>query len=222
MKFNEKIVEIKSSIKELKTLKEEQNKLFRDKHFGELFKSFFEENPEINSVQWTQYTPYFNDGEECVFGVNDITYNRSHYKESSGWEPEDDEDDIDFYEGLPFVEPLVNEGIYETLKDVVENNDLSLADGKNLPYHCYEGVYGNRKLSIPSIKQFLRNIEININEIENQNKFFPEWKNAVKNFSELKTVINDIDNEIMQEVFGDHVSVIVTRDGIDINSYDHD
>lgn len=26
--------------------------------------------PEVESVRWTQYTPYFNDGEACVFGLH--------------------------------------------------------------------------------------------------------------------------------------------------------
>jgi hypothetical protein len=29
-------------------------------------------NKNINSVYWTQYTPFFNDGEECVFRVNSL------------------------------------------------------------------------------------------------------------------------------------------------------
>lgn len=32
--------------------------------------ALFESHPELQSFSWTQYTPYFNDGEECVFGVN--------------------------------------------------------------------------------------------------------------------------------------------------------
>lgn len=28
-------------------------------------------HPEVDSVRWTQYTPYFNDGDACEFGVND-------------------------------------------------------------------------------------------------------------------------------------------------------
>lgn len=32
-------------------------------------KAFFAENPEVQRLQWQQYTPYFNDGEECVFSV---------------------------------------------------------------------------------------------------------------------------------------------------------
>lgn len=25
-----------------------------------------------HNITWTQYTPYFNDGDECIFGVNDV------------------------------------------------------------------------------------------------------------------------------------------------------
>jgi hypothetical protein len=32
-----------------------------------VFKHFLEENPDIAAIRWEQYTPYFNDGEECHF-----------------------------------------------------------------------------------------------------------------------------------------------------------
>lgn len=38
----------------------------------EMFSDFFKAHPEVRSIVWTQYTPYFNDGEPCVFGVNDL------------------------------------------------------------------------------------------------------------------------------------------------------
>ncbi len=28
--------------------------------------------PNVHSVRWTQYTPYFNDGDPCIFGVNGV------------------------------------------------------------------------------------------------------------------------------------------------------
>lgn len=31
----------------------------------------FEEHPIIEEINWTQYTPYFNDGDTCEFGVNE-------------------------------------------------------------------------------------------------------------------------------------------------------
>jgi len=35
-------------------------------------KEFFDKNPEIKAIVWTQYAPYFNDGEACEFGVNEM------------------------------------------------------------------------------------------------------------------------------------------------------
>lgn len=37
-----------------------------------LFKRFFEEYPHVKALGWTQYTPYFNDGDACVFSVRDF------------------------------------------------------------------------------------------------------------------------------------------------------
>jgi hypothetical protein len=39
-----------------------------------VFKEFFDETPEIKVIKWTQYTPYFNDGDTCIFRVNDPTF----------------------------------------------------------------------------------------------------------------------------------------------------
>lgn len=33
------------------------------------FKDFFATNPEVSAIYWQQYTPYFNDGDICEFGV---------------------------------------------------------------------------------------------------------------------------------------------------------
>lgn len=32
---------------------------------------FFKANPKAEAVRWTQYTPYFNDGDTCEFSVHD-------------------------------------------------------------------------------------------------------------------------------------------------------
>lgn len=225
MNFIEKAKEMDNASEELKKTLQDFTKKFRDMYFGELFKAFFEENPEIHSIQWTQYTPYFNDGDECVFEVNDTTYNRSTFKESSEWDAdsdEDDEDDIDYYEGSPFVDLLINEGIYETIKDIIETGDVSLASGKNLPWECHEGNYNNRYVSVSACKRFLLKVENNIKEYQEQEKYFPNWRNAKKNFDILKKTIMNVDSSIMQDAFGDHISVMVTRDGINIEEYSHD
>lgn len=37
----------------------------------EYFRDVFAAYPELHGVQWEQYTPYFNDGDECIFGVHE-------------------------------------------------------------------------------------------------------------------------------------------------------
>jgi hypothetical protein len=34
------------------------------------FREFFDANPDVEAFRWTQYAPYFNDGEACVFSVH--------------------------------------------------------------------------------------------------------------------------------------------------------
>ena len=36
------------------------------------FKSFFANNPAIKGITWVQFTPHFNDGDPCCFGVNEF------------------------------------------------------------------------------------------------------------------------------------------------------
>lgn len=40
----------------------------------EVFKLFWESNPNVHLITWTQYTPYFNDGSECVFSLGEIIF----------------------------------------------------------------------------------------------------------------------------------------------------
>jgi len=45
--------------------------------FKSVVKGFFVLNPTINSIIWTQYAPYFNDGEECVFNVHEPSFSNA-------------------------------------------------------------------------------------------------------------------------------------------------
>lgn len=40
----------------------------------EAFSGLFQAWPELTAVAWTQYAPYFNDGEACVFSVHGLHY----------------------------------------------------------------------------------------------------------------------------------------------------
>lgn len=49
---------------------------------------FMAKNPEVEAIRWKQYTPYFNDGDPCVFRVRD-----PEVKLSGGTGDEGDDED---------------------------------------------------------------------------------------------------------------------------------
>jgi hypothetical protein len=63
---NEAITALQSKVAELnKQIREESQNLLNVE-----FTKVFEKYPKLNSFTWNQYTPYFNDGDECTFHVN--------------------------------------------------------------------------------------------------------------------------------------------------------
>lgn len=91
------------------------------------FKDLFDAYPELRSVVWTQYTPYFNDGDTCEFSVRefDITINGK-----------DDEDDYNYGESLYDLKRSQNPREVELAKAVraLENE---------LPGDVLEAVFGD-------------------------------------------------------------------------------
>lgn len=57
--FTKSVAEAKEELKKVAT------NLFR-----EVTQELFDEYPNLKSFGWSQYTPYFNDGETCTFSVN--------------------------------------------------------------------------------------------------------------------------------------------------------
>lgn len=60
----EEIISLRSEL-------ERKIKSFGKEAITEGFAPFFAANPAVDGVVWTQYTPYFNDGEACTFSVGD-------------------------------------------------------------------------------------------------------------------------------------------------------
>lgn len=85
------------------------------------FKEFFDANPEANVVGWHQYTPYFNDGEECIFNChaefafvsNAKDYDNIHWGEYSG-----DEENVWISDGDngDFNAELIPESVTKNIK----------------------------------------------------------------------------------------------------------
>ena len=60
----------------------------------DIFKTFFDTHPDVKTVHWTQYAPYFNDGDECVFSVHEPYFTATHPSEldvrEHAWGEEDE------------------------------------------------------------------------------------------------------------------------------------
>jgi hypothetical protein len=60
------------------------------------FSEFFDSTPRIKQISWVQYTPYFSDGDECIFGVHDMYANvgEEPYEFSRAHEIEENENTL--------------------------------------------------------------------------------------------------------------------------------
>ena len=83
-----------SSFREFKQTIQEKLKV----EFKLVISKLFENNPELKAIVWTQYTPYFNDGDECVFRVGEVGFTNAIEEEdlnNIGWgEYEGDNENI--------------------------------------------------------------------------------------------------------------------------------
>lgn len=60
-----------ASLIQLQRELDEKLKTFGKEAFTEALAPFFEANPRVDGIVWSQYTPYFNDGDACTFGVHE-------------------------------------------------------------------------------------------------------------------------------------------------------
>lgn len=82
---NDKFAILKEKQAEIEKLKKEMleasNKIFTD-----LTKTIFEDHPKVESFGWTQYTPYFNDGDTCTFSAHtDYIYLNGESVDEAKW-----------------------------------------------------------------------------------------------------------------------------------------
>ena len=140
--------------------------------FHGLFQEFFKNYPEIAYVTWTQYTPYFNDGDECTFSIHERHYPLTKLVENQG------EDRPIGYDAEEYA--LVTSTYYTSKPGFIDNNQIK------------SGISDERA---SEIKLGMRNLE---------------------------EVLSEIPQEVYKDVFGDHVSVLVDREGVHTDEYDHE
>ena len=63
--------------------------------FREICDAVFNSCPMLNTISWIQYTPYFNDGDPCEFGIeSDISFSMAPYTEVQVWQS-DEHDELE-------------------------------------------------------------------------------------------------------------------------------
>jgi hypothetical protein len=101
--------------------------------FKDYFVEFWDKNPSIKAVIWTQYAPYFNDGEPCVFSVYDAYFTNAEGEDlnevSWGGEYEGEKEGIwcDYSFGVSWRPPTpggVNEESTKQLSKLICSNEM--------------------------------------------------------------------------------------------------
>ncbi len=88
MNYQEKLKSLRQKNSELSKLKSEILNISSD-IFEDFYKYIFDKYPTLESFGWTQYTPYFNDGETCVFYANtDYISVNDEYVDDAKWSSE--------------------------------------------------------------------------------------------------------------------------------------
>ncbi len=127
------------------------------------FKVFFEAVPEVLTVKWRQYTPYFSDGDPCYFSAHEFCVQLEKIK--------DEENSYGDYEDGYLSS-------YDFKKDASWQDDIV----KNMD---------------PLLKE---KIIVALDTLHE----------------------NAHDNDLLEAVFGDHVTILATREGFDVEGYEHD
>lgn len=122
-----------------------------------LLMQFIVDNPQVESVRWTQYTPYFNDGDTCEFGVNEPQFKFVSHEDGGDYE--------DGFFDLPYQ--------YDPSRDYY----------KSFCEACPRELY----VKCQALSKELSGLE-----------------------------------DALKTLFGDHVRVIVTKDGVEVEEYEHD
>lgn len=208
MNKTQEFEEIITKLSDLKTQYNLEKRKIAEKYgyfyFQEIFNELIEAVPEIERVYWTQYTPYWNDGETCIFSVNDICYDWSD-------EENDLEDEADFDGGfLTYVDWDIKKLEEEYESALVEYNKKV----KEFESTCRPGApYNFAEYKLEKLDKSRRLVEIyTVKGLKKRQK-------AIEKFIDL---IKQIPDDFMQEIFGDGVLVEITKDGVTVEEHGHD
>ena len=192
----------------------------------ETLKEFFTKyDGVVTNIFWTQYTPFFNDGESCEFNVHDVHIQLTNDDE----EDEDDEgsqihskDDIAKLKERIFVWERFKADPVTAVKEYRSNY---IERYKRDPFAIETWSYRDRLSPEEQMAKWTpdyASLEYLQNTLTNAEKIQSEYPDLYSDYKEVQLLVSGIDEDIMKAMFGDHVKVICSKDGIEVEEYEHD
>jgi hypothetical protein len=168
--------------------------------FTEMVTDFFEENPDLLSFGWNQYTPYWNDGDVCTFSANTdypsvtmvIDEQEITYDENSG--------DITNADG----DEIKTQDDYKRMFEGMKGGKVSgmSIDGKTVALDA-KGV-----------------VTVDGEKVKSRDEYSKAFDKATDKVSKF---LGNFDEEDLETMFGDHMQITVNRKGkITKEEYEHE
>lgn len=192
-------------------------------------KEMFDACPDVLQLHWAQYTPWFNDGEECTFGTTDVCFLlKCDLDEDGAFE--------DFpYEGSRLPSESVLKSAWNDIQDAAKYEtdpeawrrerfgakyDEALqaynSTGRAYVRNSYVLTYTPSYESVAEAEEYYNRYKVTYDNMTANDNEQANLLDEVMNF------ISDIPDEIKQEMFGNHVTVLINRDGVEVDEFEHD
>jgi hypothetical protein len=171
--------------------------------FADMAKEFFTANPTVLAFGWTQYTPYWNDGDVCTFRAQTdyptVTMNVDGqaltYDSNRGDLTDNDGEEIRTAESW-------SREVFEPMPKYARVSPINV-EGRSVAYD-----WTTKQVTIDGVP------------VKNHSQISKAFDAAEKQVSEFLSNFEDADLETM---FGDHIQIMIARDGtIETEEYQHD
>ena len=190
------------------------------------FASFFEKYSDVvENIFWSQYTPYFNDGESCEFSVYDVFITLKSNAEDEDFD--DDSEGSSIYDNYDLERLKKKIAEIEAWKkdprgEAIKYREDYIKKYYRDPFDSYYDRNKTEEQKIAEWKPFYGSEEDHFKELEDAIYFIETYPDLKSDFEDIKNMISDIDKNLMKAMFDDHVKVVVTADGIETEEYQHD
>jgi len=193
----------------------------------EAFRDFFEKyQGVVDNVFWTQYTPHFNDGEACEFSVHDVFIALKDDEEACEYEGSnvsDKEDIANLKKMIAEIEAWEKDPMAAARKHQSEyikkyNRDPFGAD--RYSFGSYRDKTPEEKMA--EWKPHYSTKANYLEQLEYAEKLVSQYPDLKEDFGDVKSMVANIDENLMRAMFGDHAKVVVSPSGIEVEEYVHD